>query len=196
MISIHKRSLSWLKEDWNRLAYHNPSLNPCQNWDMTKIICRYYLPYFLSGHGEVNQFFSFEENGEVIAIAPLSHRLFSKNYYSIGKSLSIPMRDFIFDERISEEKLEECVLVLLRRLHNIQLLDIPENSKLHAVLLKLGFKPYKEFPYVTIPMEGYDEWYNRLGKHMQQNIRTAYNKLEKNNICVDFQIVKEFGGGN
>lgn len=194
MIKIVKKNLKSLKEDWDRLMSENPYLNPVQSWDMTNLISKSYSPYFISGRGETPCFYSFVEDGKTIAIAPLSHSFFSNTYHTLGKSLSIPERQFIYSADITIEKLKACIILLLEELNDVTLLDIPADSKMHEALVEMGYSWYVEFPYVSIPMLDYDTWFNGLSKHVKQNIRTAYNKLNKQSIDVDFQVFSKRGG--
>lgn len=190
MVTLKKESLKDLKERWNALVSQNKTMQPYQEWAMTNIINKYYLPFIIS-EKEVPAFFSFNEDDETIAIAPMVRRYKDKYpYANFGKAPTIAVKDFIYPSKMSLEKMIECLDEMRTKLGAIHFYDVPEYSLLYQALEKLGTR-CKDHIYTMIPFGGgYDSYYQSLSKHMRQNIRTAYNYLEKNEIEFTFEIIK------
>lgn len=190
MVILRKESLTNLKERWNALVYQNNTMQPYQEWKMTSIIHKYYLPFIIS-EKEVPIYFSFNEDNDIIAIAPMVRRYGDKYpYANFGKAPTIAIKDFIYPSRMSLEKMIECLEVMRAELGAIRFYDVPEYSLLYQALEKMG-KRCKDHIYTMISFGGgYDVYYQALTKHMRQNIRTAYNYLEKNGIECSFEIIR------
>lgn len=193
MVTIKKENLAHLKERWNAFVASNPTMQPYQEWEMTRIITQYYLPFIISER-EVPVFYSFNENDETIAIAPMARRYGDKYpYANFGKAPTIAVKDFIYSSQISFEKMVECLDTMRKKLGTIHFYDIPEYSVLCLALEKIG-KRCKDHVYTKISFGGgYDTYYKALSKHTRQNIRTAYNYLAKKEINYSFEIVKGKG---
>ncbi len=191
---MKRERLTALKDRWNALVAKNPTMQPYQEWEMTKIVQKYYLPFTLA-EKEIPIFYSFNEDGKTIVIAPMARRFRDKQpYANFGKAPTIAVKDFIYSSDLTIEKMEECLLVMKKKMGSIHFYDIPEYSLLYEVLEHIG-KRCKDHIYTIIPFAdcnggGYDSYYLSLSKHMRQNIRTAYNYLNKNNIAYTFEIVK------
>lgn len=190
MVTIKKEKLHNLKNTWNDIVSRNTTMQPYQDWDMTRFINKYYLPFTLA-EKERPQFFTFNENGKIIAIAPMARRFGDEHPYSnFGKAPTVAVKDFIYPSDMSLAKMKECLMILKEKLGSIHFYDVPEYSLLYQVLEKIG-KRCKDHVYTIISYQGgYDAYYQALSKHMRQNIRTAYNYLIKNGIRYSFEIVK------
>lgn len=165
-------------------------MQPYQEWEMVRLIQRYYLPFVLS-EKEIPVFFSLNDGGETVAIAPMARRFGDKHpYANFGKAPTVAVKDFIYSSEMPAEKMKECLLSLKDKLGSIHFYDVPEYSLLGKVLDNMG-RRCKDHIYTTISYRGgYSAYYQRLSKHMRQNIRTAYNYLEKNGIQYSFEIIK------
>lgn len=190
MVTLKKEKLHNLKDRWNNIVSRNTTMQPYQDWEMTWYIHKYYLP-FTFVEKEIPQYFSFNENGETIAIAPMVRRYGDKQpYANFGKAPTMAVKDFIYPSDMHIEKMEECLMLLKEELGSIHFYDVPEYSLLYKVLENIG-KRCKDHVYTTIPYGGgYESYYQSLTKHMRQNIRTAYNYLVKNDISYSFEIIK------
>ena len=138
MVILRKESLTNLKERWNALVYQNNTMQPYQEWKMTSIIHKYYLPFIIS-EKEVPVYFSFNEDNDIIAIAPMVRRYGDKySYANFGKAPTIAIKDFIYPSRMSLKKMIECLEVMRAELGAIRFYDVPEYSLLYQALEKMG----------------------------------------------------------
>lgn len=190
MVTLKKEKLRNLKERWNDIVTRNATMQPYQDWEMTRIIDRYYLPFTLT-EKEIPQYFSFNENGETIAIAPMVRRYGDKHpYANFGKAPTIAVKDFIYPADMTLEKMDECLMLLKKELGSIHFYDVPEYSLLYHALEKMALR-HRDHVYTIISYKGgYEHYYQSLSKHMRQNIRTAYNYLTKNDITYSFEVIK------
>jgi len=153
MVTLKKETLKNLKERWNDIVSKNTTMQPYQDWDMTYFVHKYYLPFTLS-EKEVPQFFSFNENGKTIAIAPMARRYGDKYpYANFGKAPTLAVKDFIYPSDMTLEKMEECLGVLKEKLGPIHFYDIPEYSLLYQALERIG-KRCKDHVYTLISYRG------------------------------------------
>lgn len=153
MVTIKKEKLLYLKDRWNAIVKLNTTMQPYQDWEMIRYIHKYYLPFTLA-EKEIPQYFSFNENGMTIAIAPMVRRYGDKNpYANFGKAPTIAVKDFIYPANMALEKMVECLNVMKGKLGSIHFYDVPEYSLLYEALEKIG-KRCKDNVYTSISYRG------------------------------------------
>lgn len=149
MIEVKKESLGHLKQRWEEMVAQNPSMQPYQEYEMVRIIQRYYLPFTIV-EKEYPVFFSLNENGKTIAIAPMARRIGDRHRYAnFGKAPTIAVKDFIYPSDMGLEKMGECLAALKSKLGPIHFYDVPEYSTVGKALEKTG-KRCKDHIYTTI----------------------------------------------
>lgn len=153
MVTIKKEKFHNLKDRWNDIVNKNTTMQPYQDWEMTRYILMYYLPFTLA-EKEVPQFFTFNENGKTIAIAPMARRYGDEHpYANFGKAPTIAVKDFIYPADMTLEKMGECLVLLKEKLGPIHFYDVPEYSLLYKALENLGNR-CKDHVYTIISYRG------------------------------------------
>ena len=136
--------------------------------------------------GEVPFFRCIEDvQGNILMIAPLRKNIVTRKYRMLADGAGCGCADFIYNPSLNIEEQKVCTEFLLNSLsERIVLNRIPQTSH----LLHFGkLNSNTECCYIPIGM-GYTEWYNSLSSSVRQNLRTAYNRLARNNIQIDFML--------
>lgn len=140
-------------------------------------------------------FYAQDEKGEILMIAPMKLWVKSKKLDTLGNIGYCDITDFLFAKEVNWED-KKRILDSFRNYigHNFYLSRIHENSDLllafNGRLSHLG-----SHKCVDIFIEGNaDDHFLSLSKSVRQNIRTAYNRLKKNNLSYNYKIY--FGGQN
>lgn len=120
--------------------------------------------------------------------------------YIVGSREGFEFVDIIHD-RLSDIVLQDFYKELFIKMKSdgISLLTIKwldESSQTYRCLQNLEEKGtirihnFTEIPNVCIYLKEptYDEYFKRLSKHVRQNVRTAYNRLKKDNKVVQFDL--------
>lgn len=153
MITVKKERLSSLKDRWNALVAQNSTMQPYQEWEMTQIVQKVYLPFMIA-EKEFPVHFSFNENGKTIAIAPMARRFGGKYAYAnFGKAPTLAVKDFIYPADMTLEKMKECLMALKEKTGSIRFYDVPEYSLLFQALERMGSK-CKNHIYTTVQFRG------------------------------------------
>lgn len=122
------------------------------------------------------------DNNEPKCIIPLICKSNGKDYYLAGDLCSTGCLDFIYDPELSVNDMSE-VLFLLRIIRGgiLHINKMQKNSLVFQSIL--SFFPdvsYREQKCVKICFgEDYDNYIKKLSKSVRQNIRTAHNRLNR-----------------
>lgn len=124
------------------------------------------------------------KNNDIVAIAPLVLDHHNKTISFVGNLGEAGYNDFIYDECISTEYLEDIIEYLKMQYteYTFNLLDLRADSKLCQLY---NAKLYRDCYKINV-YKGYEEWLHSLSKNMRQTIRTAYNRLQNDNTDVSF----------
>ena len=88
------------------------------------------------------------------------------------------------------DKMMFCINLLREKYSQIRFFDVPTYSLLHQALEKMT-DVIKNHVYTSIFMgNGYEKYYNSLDKHMRQNIRTPYNRINRDSALLEMTIKK------
>lgn len=194
MIELKRMRLSRLETAWRKLTSENSNISPFHEYEFAeKLLKSYRVPQFWKHIPvllEKPVFYAFYENDKIILIAPLTRRLSRKGtfYNSFGSRFRIVYEDFIYADSLETEKLELCLDLLRQRLGTIRLYFQMPGTKLYEVLVKTGKQINSEIMCKIDLPEKYDDYYNSLGKHMRQNIRTNTNRLKKDACQTSFSV--------
>lgn len=178
-MAIKIKKTYWLpkiKSQWNGLYSQNPHLSAFQAYDFVLRFWKNYYVYCLKRR-EVPVFYLVEEDGEPRLIAPLCKK---KNGYIIfGAENGCEYCDFIYG---SNADVPRYLTALKQNLQfPIQFERVRESSKLFDACKNIAsFREVGTMPNVNIILPNNFADYNKsLSKSMRQNIRTAYNRLNK-----------------
>ncbi len=181
MIEIKKRSLYRLKTVWNKLYNNNHTASPFQDYEFAKILIRTYryYPYF----SDRPKFYVFYENNLPIMIAPLIKHYGRSGIFfkSLGARFRVAYEDFIYDDTMTKEKLQNCIDLLLKKLkRRIDVEFVSEDSILFSSL-KDKYQEYRKELCVDIMLpKTYQEFRKIcLTKNTRETLNTKYNRLNR-----------------
>lgn len=181
-------SLFPLKRKWIEL-YKKGGYTPFQSWELNRL---WFLVYGLKGTRRKFQqvFYYFKDVGDdkkecIVPVLVNKKEKILANYSQFGP---IDYYDILCSSN-SDGFLDDCLSALFEEYqgYKFNFENIPEGS----VLCNLLEECDKQIaPCVRIEFRSlqYEEYYQSLSKHQRQNLRTAYNKLQK--AGMSFSIVK------
>jgi hypothetical protein len=184
MIEIKRfKDFDEIKEIWECLYTNNPDSTIYQSVKYNELIWNNFFPYRIILR-VIPVFYVFFQDGRPILIIPLTKSISSNKYYIFGNKSGGGYLDFIYDGTLTACDLENC-LNKLRNQYNITsivLNHVRSQTTLGTYSLKNGGK-LSDVPCTSIILpDSYDEYYSSLSKNMRQNIRTAYNRLAKDEL--------------
>ena len=191
---INTVSIDKLKQNWERLYGENKVLFPYSSYEYNYIISKYKY-YKLDALKEDSNFYVYKDSSNKIkVIFPLTIKgdiiiLFGDNVSGAGHLDVIYGNDTNYNdfagafkelrERFEGKKLEIHKLNessnFLEFLKGTDLFD-DINISVERECVKIVFA------------DDYDEYYKTLSKSVRQNIRTSYNKMNKNNIVFELKV--------
>lgn len=177
-IQCHKRfkdvELTW------RLLWNTKNSTIYQSPEYIKMVCKCFFPYTFILRKRP-RFIVFYEDETPIMILPLFKSWFRKSYVLFGYKAGCGYLDAVYDKDMTLEKIGKCFEVLYRAkgIHSIQTYHVKEESLLGQYILQTQ-KNFQKSECTTIALpETFDEYNALLSKNSRQNIRTAYNRLAK-----------------
>lgn len=166
---------------------NNSKLTYCQTYQWNLQIYKYWeekeIRKAVIGKFE---YYKVTDDNEVKIIAPLCLR--NNEAYIIGKGCGQNYYDFVYGENLEEKYVYKLMVYLKNK--GINIIHIPlirSESDLCKILLKPNniFKIDKKNSCVVnmkFDFDDYDSYFKSLSKSTRQNIRTAYNRLRKDDI--------------
>lgn len=125
-------------------------------------------------------------------ICPLAVDNRKKTVYLLGDFSAVGYCDLIYSAGITNGKMEAVLNALKNRYPGFtwKFNKVNENSALCAYLLCNGEKvSQSECVCISLGCD-YDTYYQSLSKHARQNIRTAYNRLRRDEKTYTFHVVQ------
>lgn len=176
-----------LKSIWNRLYHSIPDIGPLQAFQPNKLFFDVFRLNFR--RARLTPLFYYAKEGEKEAVIPLIEYRKEKiitefaplDYYDILSS-----GEELFTKRALYEVLSQYPDFLF------SFNRINERSRAYNCLSSIVSEREKCVR-IFLQTTGYEDYFHSLTKHQRQNIRTAYNKIEKGNIQIS---LKKFSGVN
>ena len=140
-------------------------------------------------------YYAINDSGDVIMIAPMKLDIISGKIDTLGNKLMCDITDFLYQKGLTKDFRRECVLKLRQFIGQPFFLSrLLSDSETLAYL-----KPYSSLVgshgCVDIYLQSdYESHFKQLSKSVRQNIRTAYNRMQKDGINLDFHFY--VGGKN
>lgn len=131
------------------------------------------------------------EDGKTVLIAPLCKSCKDNRWGIIGQFNGLQLYDFIYGSDVTIEQMQKYLKFLCEQLKCVRL-DIetmPETSVVYQAFQASG-NVSDIYPSNNVNIsftKTYEEYYSVLSKNMRQNIRTAYNRLNKDNCEFEFK---------
>lgn len=188
MLQIKSYSLLQnLKKVWNELYNNNPSLSPFVEYDYFNRAIKYFWYYFIAKRCVIKYYLITEDHSPIL-IAPIL-------IYSNGqKELFGNINGYNYCDLVYKNcnQINNAIELLYDTIGRFDIYKIRENSPLvkkfssHIYLVKntLNVK--------IIFGDNYEEYYKNLSKSVRQNLRTSYNRLNKNGYKFNLKVV--YGG--
>ena len=189
------KELSWgreLQDIWIRLFNGNKYLYPYSSYEYAQI-CRKCFRWQTHRWLDKTRIFYYknEETGAEI-IAPLTWH--KENIYIYGDWETARLLDFVYSENVANEDFEQlfcglCDVVKIKKLNLNRLHD--ESLLRRYIEAQRTFKWKEENKRVCTTIDisnGYSSYWKGLTKNCRGNIRTAYNRLERDGQKNEFVV--------
>lgn len=179
MIKIKRISFRQAGKVWNELYSANSSSSPYMDYDFQKIY-KQRLWFGKSRLGCKYVCLMAVDDSLPCCIIPLIKK--KKDYYIAGDLCATGSLDFIYSDEMTEEKLGNIINKLVEYIGgegHLHLNKVNQSSLLYNVI---SDKKLSETVCVKICYNNdYDEYFSGLSKSVKQNIRTAKNRMTREN---------------
>lgn len=179
-----------MKRDWEKIGI-NGEYSSFYFWKLVWLRSPIYLLPYMSKL----TFFEVLDNNEPILIIPLCKKIGKNEYFSMSKFNGTFKFDFVFNKMLPQSKLNDAVNFLFDNIiiDSIALEKIVENEKTYNALLsvnKINFEIKRNKAISIKNIEEYEQWNKNLSKSARQNIRTAYNRLNTDEVKIEFTFIE------
>ena len=188
-MELVKTSFSKIKDIWIDFYSNNSRLSPYSSYDFAECYKKYFHLGFKRAFMK-QEFFLAKENEDVIAIVPLIKN--GKDYYLYGDLCASGYLDFIYNGTVSDKIIAELITCVRKNISRcggiLHLNKINERSMLFPYLQQNATE-VSIHPCVNVHFgDSYEEYFKRLGKSIRQNVRTAYNRMNREGKSYRFEI--------
>lgn len=129
-----------------------------------------------------------DTNGAILAIAPLVYNIFSKKYRMLGDIRGCGKADFLYKCGLSWQECVTCCNLILNGLgEKFYLHRVPGESVLEACLKERNLSVEQKDSCDIKIADDYNMWFSNLSSSVRQNIRTAYNRMKRDQC--DFNVI-------
>ncbi len=188
-------NISSVKKEWQELYNKNPQLTPFQDYDYVKKLFQTKLLSLRRGLCPVFYVFFKGKNSnyEPIVIAPLLKPIFNQtqNSYTILGAQDCDITDFLYSKDLDLEDMIFCIRALQKDVDRpIKIVRVLENSLLIKAIQKIypNEEIQKEILVKIPPQRDIDEYIAGLSKSTRQNIRTTYNRMNRDEIKFELEV--------
>lgn len=198
MASYKLECIKWsdAKKIADSMYFQNAFLSPYSSYDFLDSIIN------TSNIRQKKQFkkclfklFVLSRDGEPVYLAPLFFDSKEKLVYLAGHFNSVGHIDFVYRDNVTREDFESLMTLLQKEFNDYSfLLDrISQFSKTYTFITEKGYEPCDKEICVKIDFNSYDKWFSSLSKSCRQNIRTAYNRINREEKTLKFNFyINEF----
>lgn len=185
------QSLDQIANSWNELYHITPEISPFLNSSAFKIAKKYFYPYYIRQRKRP-AFIVFSDQGVIQAIIPvLRHKKTNGDFYEIfGNANGFNECGILYRD---SKVLKQCITQLKEAGMNLRFIKIDERS------------PISEFKTVNSKTTNnveihfkvdFDIYFKSLSSSVRQNIRTAYNRLNKDGLTYSLEVFQPKDGCN
>ena len=131
------------------------------------------------------------DQGKILMILPLKWDRFKRNYKMLADIQGCGQTDALFDPQLTEEERQACVAYFYANIHKkCRLNRLPESS----LLLKATQGTHVDLQNricvkIDFP-QGAEALLKGLSKSVRQNLRTAYNRMNRDNMAYKLQVYR------
>ena len=168
------------KHTWNRIAHASPHLLPTQEYDYQKyLFWSFYSHPRRVLHSQIKHIHI--SKGDDECIFPIVVNRKTKQLFGLSHFEHLDYDDIISTTKDSSTLKELLQIALAEyRGNHIYIPNINEHSLLYTIIPEhLTFSD--NCVQISLP-DNYDDYIHSLSKHQQQNIRTAYNRMSRNDV--------------
>lgn len=132
---------------------------------------------------------------DILMICPLKLRIDFKYYTMLGDMQGCDIADVLWQAELPDEERVAIIHFFYNSIKKKMYLNrIPAHSLLAQCVPTQRVSFSREMPYIAINiLPDYDAFSHTLSSSVRQNIRTAYNRLNRDNVHIQFQC---FTGAN
>lgn len=169
-----------VREEWEKLWSKNTEKSIYQSVEYIDVLWKNFIPYRMLLRA-TPVFFTFYENDKIIMILPLLKKWCKREYTLFGYKSGCGYLDAIYGHGMNIKKMEECFKILIEQedISSIYMPHVREKTILGQYIEKKGLKCRMSPATVIHLPDTYQEYLLGLSKHTRQNIRTSYNRMEK-----------------
>lgn len=172
---------SKIRKDWERLYEVTPEVSPFLESSAFAISLRYWYPYLIKRRAYY-LFAAFSDNNGVRCIIPLFK---DKNGYELfGNENGFNECGCVYDDI---NVVADCFEQFKQEFGNIKCSKISEHTSL-ASIAKNRSVNCKNCVKIAFPA-GHQVWFKQLSSSVRQNMRTSYNRLEKDGLKYEFGLL-------
>lgn len=194
-LKIH-RFIRPLKKKWLEIEKESDQ-SPYQSYFIQRIVAARH-PINMIRKKCVPAYCEIIEDGKTVMIAPIYRKIAAKGVITSYIGLTgFNIYDFIYGRNVSVEKMKEYIGFMFKELkiRNAVFDDVPTDSVTYKALSEMNGAEYSIYVNANQNVNifigsNYDEYYNALSKHTRQNIRTAYNRLNKDGKQYRFECIR------
>lgn len=181
------------KPVWNELYQSNPALSAYQS---PEFITRFLKTARLGKRRALlrSEILLCDLEGTKI-ICPLAIDSRRKEVFLLGDFSAVGYCDMIYGPNVTDEHFDTVVNGLKNRYpgYSMKFNKVNEGSALCAYLLRRR-ESISQGECVCVSLsEDYEAYYQALSKHSRQNIRTAYNRMNRDEKTYEFEIIQGTG---
>lgn len=184
-LPIYDKKVQRCWEEWE----YNANVSPFMYYRYSRYIYNFYRFFAIKYRAKI--LCVTNEREEILMILPLKKRIFNKNYLLCDIQGS-GAAGCIYNPSLTEKEIEECLDAIFDKLGDkIKFQRIKADNPLCSYLKKREDK-YREQPAtvcVSIPIPTkFEELFATLSSSNRQNIRTAYNRLNRDGQSYELKI--------
>lgn len=200
-----------LEEIWRSLCENQQDLSPFQEFELAKMACDHYWPYWFVKR-TVCKFYVFYDLQRPVLILPIEKHFFSNKCWLFAVVHGFNYRDLICRE---QKYISPCIALFNKEVAPLIVVGLPKDSPTYKAIEQtyefqnaIKFENCFKINFIdiikanlTIQNEveedrfelAYKTYFQSLSKSVKQNLRTSYNRLEKQEYNVKF--LAYYGGG-
>lgn len=186
---VKHKNIQSLADDWQRIYSNNHSLTAFDSYLFAKNIAHDYIYRFKAAISP--EFWSVSFDSQVKIIVPLSYNYKTKSYNLLHACNGSDYCNIVYDSNVSAQQMADCLWKLSIKLRNPLIISMLSGGVVSEALNILNIKPTLQIDNAIIKLNNYkshQDYISHLSKNARQNLRTAYNRLNRDNLANSINI--------
>lgn len=183
-VSINDKQLQSKWKEWEK----DTNTSPFLYYDYTRFIYHYYKYYSIGYTPAI--YCVTDGSGNILMILPLKKRLFG-GYLLLNDIQGCGATGCIHDPKMDNATKEKCLNTIFYKTKGIRLRRVSTSNPLYDYIVKRSnkYKEQQETVCVSVPVPtDFDEHFTSLSSSNRQNIRTAYNRLNRDSKKYEIKV--------